>query len=47
MKNLGLYINFFSYYGRITARKKKLTRKYAFSTIIVLVSMTIKWVENT
>ena len=43
MKNLGLYINFFSYYGRITARKKKLTRKYAFSTIIVLVSMTIKW----
>ena len=45
MKNLELYINFFLYYGRITARKKKnkQTGNYAFRTLIVLVSMAIKW----
>ena len=45
MKNLELYINFFLYYGRITARKKKKTKQtgnYAFRTLIVLVGMAIK-----
>ena len=45
MKNLELYINFFLYYGRITARKKKTkqTGNYAFRTLIVFVSRAIKW----
>ena len=44
-EKLELYINFFLYYGRITARKKKTkqTGNYAFRTLIVLVSMAIKW----